>query len=173
MEPLFRSLETQRKQVANCQTPAASGTLTHNPDLHLVLKNGAVIRPIRQDGQNYSFMIPAGVDSVRILSRTSRPSDVVGPFVDDRRDLGVAVGAIHFMNGKKQTQITAHLDGTVHEGWHEASSDANYIWTKGNALLPLCGKNDGKMGLLIISALPAENYRVETEQSAALVRHSA
>ncbi|WP_281701031.1 Hint domain-containing protein [Acetobacter malorum] len=173
VEALFRSLETQGKKVANCQTPAASGTLTHNPDLHLVLKNGAVIRPIRQDGQNYSFMIPAGVDSVRILSRTSRPSDVVGPFVDDRRYLGVAVGAIHFMNGKKQTQITAHLDGTVHEGWHEASSDANYIWTKGNALLPLCGKNDGKMGLLIISALPAENYRVETEQSAALVRHSA
>ncbi|WP_256940143.1 Hint domain-containing protein, partial [Acetobacter malorum] len=49
VEALFRALEARGNLVENCQKPAASVTTTHDADLHLVMKNGAVIRPIRHD----------------------------------------------------------------------------------------------------------------------------
>lgn len=172
VEALFRTLEARGNLVENCQKPAASVTMTHDADLHLVMKNGAVIRPIRHDGQNYSFMIPAGAESVRIVSRASRPSDVIGPFVDDRRYLGVAVSAVHFLSSKTQNQITTYLEGTALDGWYE-NSQTGSIWTNGNALLPLSEQTGGKMGMLIITAVTAENYIVDAEQTDAVKKLTA
>ncbi|MFT9019433.1 Hint domain-containing protein [Acetobacter malorum] len=173
VESLFRTLEARESNVENCQTPEASVTMTNNPDLHLVMTNGAVIRPVRRDGQNYSFMIPAGVDAVRIASRASRPSDVIGPFVDDRRYLGVAVSSIRFMSSKTQNQITTYLDDAGLDGWHETNGQSDSVWTNGSALLPLSEQTEGKMGMLIITALPAENYSVDAEQTAAVKKLTA
>ncbi|NHO29130.1 hypothetical protein GOB82_03505 [Acetobacter farinalis] len=174
VEPLFRYLETREDQVEGCQTPAVDAVqTTQDPGLHLVMSNGAVIRPIRHQGQDYSFMLPAGVDSVRIVSRVSRPSEVIGPFVDDRRSLGVAVGAICFTDSNQRHQITTHLDGGASEGWHDAAGDSGYVWTKGNALLPLAAQTGGVMGMLTITAVPAEQYSVAPVQTPAALRHSA
>jgi len=46
------------------------------------------------------FLLPAGVRAIQIMSRASRPSDVVGPFLDDRRTLGVPVGNVTISNAK-------------------------------------------------------------------------
>ena len=173
VESLFRTLEARGNQVENCQTPAESLTMTHDADLHLVMANGAVIRPVRRDGQDYSFMIPAGVEAVRIVSRASRPSDVIGPFVDDRRYLGVAVSSVRFLSSKMQNQITTYLNDAGLDGWHAANGQSETIWTNGNALLPLSEQTDGRMGLLIITALQAENYGVDAEQTAAVKKLSA
>ncbi|MCX2561664.1 hypothetical protein OQ252_09690, partial [Acetobacter farinalis] len=120
-----------------------------------------------------SFMLPAGVDSVRIVSRVSRPSEVIGPFVDDRRSLGVAVGAICFTGSNQRHQITTHLDGGASEGWHDAAGNSGYVWTKGNALLPLAAQTGGVMGMLTITAVPAEQYSAAPVQTPAALRHSA
>lgn len=173
VESLFRTLEARGNQVENCQKPAAGLTMTHDADLHLVMANGAVIRPVRRDGQDYSFMIPAGVEAVRIVSRASRPSDVIGPFVDDRRYLGVAVSSVRFLSSKMQNQITTYLNDAGLDGWHAANGQSETIWTNGNALLPLSEQTDGRMGLLIITALQAENYGVDAEQTAAVKKLSA
>ncbi|MCX2561548.1 Hint domain-containing protein [Acetobacter farinalis] len=174
VEPLFRYLETREDQVEGCQTPAMDAVqTTQDPGLHLVMSTGAVIRPIRHQGQDYSFMLPAGVDSVRIVSRVSRPSEVIGPFVDDRRSLGVAVGAICFTDSNQRHQITTHLDGGVSEGWHDAAGNSDYVWTKGNALLPLAAQTGGAMGMLTITAVPAEQYSVAPVQAPSALRQSA
>ena len=65
---------------------------TEDADLHLVA-NGRVIRPMTVRGGRTVFALPAGCDSVRLVSRASIPSDLAA-YRDDWRSLGVAVSRI-------------------------------------------------------------------------------
>lgn len=164
VEPLFRKLEARKGSVAEGLRHADVVELTNDADLHLVTETGAVVRPVRHEGQRYSFMLPANVSSVRIVSRASRPSDVIGPFVDDRRQMGVAVGDITFVTAARQENIVVHLVETKPEGWHADASQAEAAWTAGNAVLPLSGLTDGNMGLLSLNVVAAGPYVVETQK---------
>lgn len=164
VEPLFRKLEARKSSVAEGLRHADVVELTNDADLHLVTETGAVVRPVRHEGQRYSFMLPANVSSVRIVSRASRPSDVIGPFVDDRRQMGVAVGDITFVTAARQENIVVHLAETKPEGWHADASQAEAAWTAGNAVLPLSGLTDGNMGLLSLNVVAAGPYVVEAQK---------
>ncbi|MFT8464556.1 Hint domain-containing protein [Acetobacter persici] len=164
VEPLFRKLEARKSSVAEGLRHADVVELTNDVDLHLVTETGAVVRPVRHEGQRYSFMLPANVSSVRIVSRASRPADVIGPFVDDRRQMGVAVGDITFVTAARQENIVVHLAETKPEGWHADASQAEAAWTAGNAVLPLSGLTDGNMGLLSLNVVAAGPYVVEAQK---------
>lgn len=170
VEPLFRKLEARESLATEGLLAAEPVALTHDADLHLVTEAGAVIRPVRRDGQRYNFMLPTNVSSVRIVSRSSRPADVIGPFVDDRRQMGVAVGDITFVTADQQENITAHLAEAKPEGWHADMGWAGVAWTNGNAVLPLTGLTEGHMGLLSLQVLAAGPYVVaaQTEGAQAL-----
>lgn len=157
VEPLFRKLEARKSLVTEGLQAAETVTLTEDADLHLVTEAGAVIRPVRRDGQRYNFMLPTNVSSVRIVSRSSRPADVIGPFVDDRRQMGVAVGDITFVTADQQENITAHLAEAKPEGWHADMGWAGVAWTNGNAVLPLTGLTEGHMGLLSLQVEGSKN----------------
>lgn len=133
VEPLFHKLAARN----SCSTSKAiSAALIHDPDLHLITESGITLRPLRQDGQHYSFMLPTNTKYVRIISRANRPTDVIGPFMDDRRLMGVAVGDIRLLSAKQQYQITSHLQAEKPDGWHNTEW-TDCAWTNGNALLPL------------------------------------
>jgi hypothetical protein len=72
---------------------------------------------------------------LRILSRAGRPADTIGPYVDDRRLLGVAIGAIALTAGRGEQAIRVHLEQTALPGWHAIEDD--FRWTSGDAMLPL------------------------------------
>ncbi|GAN59387.1 hypothetical protein ACI01nite_23330 [Acetobacter cibinongensis] len=132
--------------------------LTTDPDLKLVTNAGQVIRPMRQTNDRITFMIPANVTTVRLVSRTSRPSDAIGPFVDDRRDLGVLVGEVSLLTSRQTVALTTHLSEADLSGWHGLESSL-YRWTSGNAELPLqdsatCGKEPSVLSLQIVSSGP-------------------
>ncbi|WP_249198704.1 Hint domain-containing protein [Gluconobacter cerinus] len=132
--------------------------LTTDPDLHLVTNFGQIIRPLRQANDRVMFMIPAAVESVSLVSRTSRPSDTIGPFVDDRRSLGVLVGDVSLFASRKTVRLTAHLSMSHLSGWHELES-SRYRWTDGNAALSLrdgstLGKNPSLLSVQIVSSGP-------------------
>ncbi|GCD49892.1 Hint domain-containing protein [Acetobacter pasteurianus] len=173
VEPLFRKLESRENVVVGYQIPTVSTEQTNDPALHLLTHTGAVIRPMRSNGQQYSFMLPPGTKSVRIVSRASRPADVIGPFVDDRRYLGVAVTKIYLLSAKNQYDITAHLQAEKPEGWH-ATDWTDCAWTNGNAELPL-GEDllDCKMGILSITVRAAGPYLVHAEEMTNLDKVSA
>ncbi|WP_250698527.1 Hint domain-containing protein, partial [Acetobacter pasteurianus] len=116
VEPLFHKLEARGNSMVGHNVPTEQGVVVADPNLHLVTQAGAVVRPVRHEGQHYSFMLPANTQSVRIVSRASRPADVIGPFVDDRRQMGVAVADVHFITAKKLYPITAHLQAEKPEG---------------------------------------------------------
>ncbi|KAA8414850.1 Hint domain-containing protein, partial [Acetobacter sp. DmW_125131] len=84
VEPLFRQIEN-RADKAGFAIHTEARPLTNESNLHLTTDTGAIIRPARHNNGRVMFMIPDGVESVRIVSNASRPCDVIGPFVDDRR----------------------------------------------------------------------------------------
>ncbi|BAU37484.1 outer membrane protein [Acetobacter pasteurianus NBRC 101655] len=163
VEPLFHKLEARENSVTGCQMPTEQAVVVADPNLHLVTQAGAIIRPMRHEGQRYSFMLPANTQSVRIVSRASRPADVIGPFVDDRRQMGVAVADVHFITAKKLHPITAHLQAHKPEGWHDTDW-TDCAWTNGNAVLPLGDFTKGSMGLLSLTVRAAGPYLLDESE---------
>ena len=148
VEPLSRQIEVRATAAGIAQKDAAP-ELTEDADLHLVTDTGASIRPAREHNGHVIFMIPTGVQSVRIASHASRPSDVIGPFVDDRRYFGVAVGEITMFEASKSHAITAHLTDTELNGWNTLEWE-DTRWTSGNGLLPLGDRHPNSIALLSI-----------------------
>ena len=130
VEAVFRQITA--RMGANWATPATA----QNPELHLVTERGATIWPANCKNGTYNFMLPANTQAVHLVSRASRPADVVGPFVDDRRQMGVAVAEVTLLSAAKHQAVTAHLQAEKPEGWHETDW-TDCAWTNGNATLPL------------------------------------
>ncbi|MCH4021955.1 MAG: Hint domain-containing protein [Acetobacter sp.] len=135
VEPIYRQIEERAVQTGIMDVSVAP-ELTAVTNLHLMTDNGVVIRQVRQRDDHVVFMIPTGVTSVRLVSNASRPCDTIGPFVDDRRQLGVAVGEICIFEGSQSHQIAAHLEVDELDGWHMLEA-SDMRWTSGDALLPL------------------------------------
>ncbi|MCP1270264.1 hypothetical protein [Acetobacter cerevisiae] len=162
VEPLHRrlaqraeTLRTAQSEVSGVQRDEAellpdAATLTTDPDLHLVTEDGAVLRKARTHNGCVVFMVPPHVRAVRLVSRASRPVDTIGPFVDDRRMLGVLIGRMMVQEGAAETGQAAR-------------------WTNGHAALALGARQPGALGLLSIEVLAGGPYRVNS-QSAALSR---
>ncbi|WP_042062677.1 Hint domain-containing protein, partial [Acidomonas methanolica] len=127
VEPLFREIAARAGAAENEARPE----LTDDADLRLVTAAGVVIRKTRETNGHVMFMIPNGVESVRLVSRASRPSDVVGPFVDDRRSFGVAVGEITLFESSRTTPVRAHLTEEELAGW-QALEWEDTRWTSGD-----------------------------------------
>lgn len=162
-EPLFRRIET-RATLAGLESCVGAPALTNDADLHLVTDKGQIIRQARTAGEYVTFMLPTGVESVRLLSRTSRPSDVIGPFVDDRRDLGVSVGEITLFEGNHAAQVTVHLTERDLPGW-AAPHRENSRWTSGDAVLPIGTRYPNSVALLAIQIKAAGPYPVSARST--------
>ncbi|WP_048839612.1 Hint domain-containing protein, partial [Acetobacter cibinongensis] len=170
VEPLYRALEWRETchaaHASGSHSPVIMSELTSDPDLYLVTETGATIRAIRHEGLTYSFMLPPKTSFVRLISKADRPCDVIGPFVDDRRLMGVAVGEVTVIGKSQKRSISVHLQTTKPEGWHTDMGWQGAAWTNGNALLPLTGaqSRDG-MTLLSITVLSAGPYLVGQKKS--------
>ena len=148
VEPLFREVEARAISAGITQKDIAP-ELTDEDNLHLLTEAGASIRPAREHNGRVIFMIPTGVKSVRVVSNASRPSDVIGPFVDDRRYLGVAIGEITMFEAGQNHIITVHLTDKELDGWNTLEWE-DTRWTSGNALLPLGERHPNSVALMAI-----------------------
>ena len=155
-EPLFRQAEA-RAQAAGLAQKEPAVELTDEVNLHLLTDTGAVIRQAREHNGRVMFMIPTGVKNVRIVSNASRPSDVIGPFVDDRRYFGVAIGEITLFEAGRNHSVTAHLTEKELAGWNTLEWE-DTRWTSGNALLPLGERHPNSAALLAIQIKAAGPY---------------
>ena len=168
-EPLFRQAEARAIAAGITQKDAAP-ELTEEANLHLITDTGVSIRPAREHNGRIIFMIPTGVQSIRIASNASRPSDVVGPFVDDRRYFGVAVGDITLFEGNRSRTITSHLTDRELDGWN-ALEWVDCRWTSGNGLLPLGERHPNSVALIAIQIRKTGPYlATDTVQKKAALR---
>ena len=156
VEPLFRNIEN-RADKAGFAIQTEARPLTNESDLHLTTDTGAVIRPARENNGRVMFMIPSGVENVRIISNASRPCDVIGPFVDDRRQLGVLVGTVTLFESNRTRTLTDHLHDAQLSGWSNVE-EGTMRWTSGNALLPLGERAPGALALMAIEVKAAGPY---------------
>ncbi|WP_349934612.1 Hint domain-containing protein [Acetobacter sp. A11-2] len=152
VEAVFRQISA--RMGANWAAPAT----VQNPELRLVTNTGATIWPANCKNDTYNFMLPANTQAVHLASRASRPADVIGPFVDDRRQMGVAVAEINLLSAAKHQAITAHLQAEKPEGWH-ATDWTDCAWTNGNAALPLPAQHtQGAICMLSVKIRAAGPY---------------
>lgn len=165
VEPLFHQIAARANQ-AGYTSPASAPALTNEADIRLVTEAGTIIRPMREHNNRVMFMIPSGVQSVRIVSNASRPTDVIGAFIDDRRYMGVAVADAHLLCAQQKHDITAHLQAQKPKGWH-ATDWTDCAWTNGDAVLPLGDYLLGdKMGILSMTIRAAGPYLADKKQTA-------
>ncbi|MEJ5141830.1 Hint domain-containing protein [Gluconobacter albidus] len=160
VEPIFREIEA-RAIAAGLENTVVAPTLTEDAGLYLVASTGQTIHQVRSANGRTMFMIPSDVTGVRIVSRTSSPSETVGPFVDDRRQLGVLVGEVTLFDSGKTIRIDQHLTDADLSGW-DVQENAPVRWTNGNAMLPLTARQPNSLGMLAIQILAAGPYLVTT-----------
>ncbi|WP_156938775.1 hypothetical protein [Asaia astilbis] len=127
--------------------------------LHLVTQNGALLKPLRKRGNSFVFLLPAGTYQVRIRSKADRPCDVVGPFVDDRRLLGVLIGDIWIFGSHSFQKINNHLLESRLNGWMDIENPHGR-WTSGNGHLRLPSEYTFQTSILSIDVLSAGPYKV-------------
>jgi hypothetical protein len=159
VRPIWQRLQ-DRAAALGLPLVTAAPALTNDPALRIVTGNGAVIEPAHTTGRAYLFVLPAGQQDFRLVSKTFRPADTIGPFIDDRRELGVLVGEITLHTGRKKQSLTQHLAPAQLPGWNNMEDTASR-WTTGDAILPLAtGANPAALEVQILSAGP---FRVEAE----------
>ncbi|WP_181161387.1 Hint domain-containing protein [Labrys okinawensis] len=163
VEPIFRAIEA-RAALRNDPVRSQPVELTREADLHLVTESGRIIRQAREADGMALFMIPSNVRSVRIVSRASRPADTIGPYVDDRRFLGVLVGAVTLQDGNVRREIDTHLTAGTLRGW--SVPEGARRWTDGDAVLPLGERAPNAIAMLGLQILAAGPYLVEADAAA-------
>lgn len=167
VEPIFRQI-LARADAMGVPAVTASPALTEDPDLYLVTDEGRTLRCMRTVRGKALFMVPGQVQAVRLVSRTSRPCDVQGPFVDDRRTLGVCVGEVELQVAGAGLAVTAHQSQTDLSGWAETEGGSGR-WTLGDAYLPLPQRQTDSFGILSVQILAAGPYRVQEKTEAVSV----
>ncbi|GBQ87768.1 hypothetical protein AA23498_0212 [Acetobacter nitrogenifigens DSM 23921 = NBRC 105050] len=168
VEPIWKRLNERADELGLPEAPQ-TGASTSDPALRLVTEDGREIRPVQQIGNVYSFMVPAEIETVRIVSRTFRPSLVTGPFCDDRRDLGVLVGDIAITSARSREVLTSHLTPDEHDGWH-GYEGPTARWTNGAAVVVLGVANSAAVTRMVeIEMLGAGSYQVVESQNDARV----
>lgn len=135
IQPLHEALDERARALGFArQVPPVS--LVQDSDFHLVTNAGDVLYPVRRIQDRAIFLLPEGVTALYLRSRTSRPCDTIGPYVDDRRFLGVLVGAVELYQEKQTHSLTSHMSDPHASGW-DVVENSPCRWTNGNALLSL------------------------------------
>ena len=158
VEPIWRRL-LDRAHVLGLDDGRAVAALTDQPDLRLLLDDGSELPACWHDAQRHMFRLPRGARPLRLLSRAAVPAETVGPFVDDRRTLGVAVDRLVLWTGLDERVMPPASRGL--RGWHGGEGAR---WTDGNAELDL-PRADGDV-VLDIHLAATMLYRDETRLAA-------
>jgi hypothetical protein len=141
VKPVWDAVAARAATLAEAAKETVTET-TADPALHL-LAGGVAVRPSRVEGSRYLFRIAADVASVTIASRHTSPW-ASKPWIDDRRELGVAVASITVMSDAGIAEIPLERTAGL-SGWYamERGSDGvGWCWTNGAAALLLpaaCG----------------------------------
>jgi len=132
VEPIWRRLLARAEQLG-LQAPAmpARAEVARPSALHLELEDGTVLRARRCNGERHFFVLPAGTGRAILVSANGVPSEIEGPFVDDRRRLGVLVESATLWKDLRSAALS--LGSSRLRGWHPPEQPDRPSWTDGRA----------------------------------------
>ena len=156
VEPIWQALQRRADRLGFA--PATAPVLSDDADLCLQLEDGRVLRARWRSDERHLFQLPAGMRASHLLSRAARPSEVIGPFVDDRRMLGVAVSRITLWSGLSDSVL--HEQALAGSGWH--AGEDGHRWTDGRASLSL-PRPDGTDSFLEVRLAARMRYPLAPE----------
>ena len=132
VEPIWRRLAERAEALG---MGAAGRSLvtrsTQDPAVRLRLAGGVPLRARRCRGDRHFFVLPPGSAHATLQSRSAIPAEIEGPFVDDRRRLGVCVRSMKLWTDLCSTDIA--IGGADLAGWHQAEQPDGCRWTDGEA----------------------------------------
>jgi hypothetical protein len=136
VKPIWERLADRSTGISLGDDRGTMSETTNDPDLRIVV-SGRTIRPVRMDANCASFLLPRGAHGIELVSRTVRPA-AIRPWVNDRRQLGVAVAGIRLRAGSEWRDISVD-DPSLGEGWWdvERADQELWRWTSGSAHLEL------------------------------------
>lgn len=160
VEPVWRRLADRAMRLGHT---LAEPVLTRDPE-PVVIAGERTLRPIQSGPDRYTFLLPAGCDTVRLVSRASSPNEVV-PWAEDRRRLGLCVRRIQLRAGEMITDLPLDRPDLTQGWWGvERHGQAVVRWTDGDATLPV---GDGGARILEITAGCLDAYVVAPSVDAA------
>ncbi len=129
VEPIWRRLAARAEELGmGVARPGRVGRTTRDPALRLQTDGEVLLRARRSRGGRHLFVLPAGSRRAILRSRSFVPADIEGPFVDDRRRLGVCVRSATLWTGRG-TALPLAAEGLP--GWHQAERPGGGCWTDG------------------------------------------
>jgi hypothetical protein len=156
VRPAWASLAT-RALALGYTAPDASAT-TDDPALVLMI-DGRRTKPVSMADDRYVFVLPAGAQSLRLVSRSMVPADDK-PWLDDRRRLGVQVRQMTLRRGN-DVQTIAMDHPLLDQGWWAVERRQGTMgrWTMGDAAI---GPFPGGLATLTVElAARAPAYPIE------------
>lgn len=135
VRPIWQEIARRAEQIG--MPLAESPPATNDPDLHLIV-DGRRINPVRPAERHYLFIVPAGSDRVRLVSRSGFRFDTA-PWIADERRMGVQLCALT-VRSSGEVKPVALDDPNLDEGWWTPEWHSPTIlrrWTDGDAVLPL------------------------------------
>jgi Hint domain len=135
VEPLWHSLAARAEQLG---FPPRVMAVTGDPMLRMRI-GGTDFRPVHRVANRYLFLLARSRHDAWLVSRSAVPSDL-RPWVDDARQLGVAIKRIIVWRGAQCSEIALD-DPRLVAGWWavERDSATMWRWTDGSAALPIEG----------------------------------
>jgi T5SS/PEP-CTERM-associated repeat protein len=135
VEPIWRMLAACAEELG---LPPRVVETTDDPMLCMRVGDRE-FRPVTRVGDRHQFLLPRIRNDARLFSRSAAPS-ATRPWVDDHRQLGVAIRRITVRSSAQYSDIALD-DPRLADGWWEAERDkaAMWRWTNGDATLPIEG----------------------------------
>ena len=136
VEPVWRRLAARAEALGFGSAHAGdAGETTTDPALSVQLADGRLLRARRLRGKRHFFVLPAGQAGIVLHSRSAVPACMEGPFVDDRRQLGVCIAGAVLWTDLRSTALA--LGGPDQSGWHAPEARGGACWTDGAGVLAL------------------------------------
>ncbi|CAI9120868.1 Hint domain-containing protein [Brytella acorum] len=161
VEPIHARLAARATDTLGLTVTNATD-ITTDARIEITTMFGTPLRRVRERDGMIVVSLPEGVNAVRIMSRASRPSDVVGPFCDDRRMLGLLVGEVTLWDSHVTRSVNTHMVDAEADGWH-GLDHPSLRWTNGAATLLIGERQPGSVGVLSLQIAQSGPYLLEDD----------
>ena len=161
VEPIYRKLESRADALHDAGDISKDRAITHDPDLYIVTEAGEWIGQHRRQNGQYVFALPHDTQDIRLVSNSSRPSDAIAPYLDDRRTLGVLVGDLRIYDSWGTIELADILTSATLDGWNDIEP-CGRRWTNGNARVTLPERRPGGISLLALKIDAAGPYVMQS-----------